>query len=144
VHDSGWIIGTVEGAGSDQLWETTFQVETTGLGITKASEEGAVGRALADLSEMLSIKSRAIQQVIEALLLGCLSKRLVLGSEKTEVVCLALCPLQGLMSRKVGTLVGEHSGEHLAGALLDERAVVSCGGVGVEGRVDVPSDTGLS
>ena len=71
------------------------------------------------------------------MLLSGAGQGLVLGGEDAEVLAVALCPLEDLVRGEVRTLVGEHAGEHLAGALLGDRAVVSCGGIRVEARVDV-------
>ncbi len=48
---------------------------------------------------------------------GGASQGFVLGGEDTEVLGVALCPLEGLVRGKVGGRVGEHTGEHLARAL---------------------------
>ena len=62
---------------------------------------------------------------------------LVLCGKDIEVLGLALCPLKGLVRGEVRTLIGEHAGEHLARVLGRDRAVVSCRGIWVEGRVDI-------
>ena len=59
------------------------------------------------------------------MLLSGAGQGLVLGREDTEVLDVELCPFERLVRGKVRTLVGEHAGEHLVRALLDERAVMS-------------------
>ena len=83
----------------------------------KRGEQRAVGGALADLLEAIRTESRAIEQLVPALLLSGAGQGLVLGGEDAEVLCLALGSLEGFVRGEVRALVGEHAGEHLAGAL---------------------------
>jgi hypothetical protein len=111
--NGGDIGGISKGLAGDELWQSSFNVETAGFGLTQSREERTSGRTGRHGGQVGIGGARAIEEGIPALRL-CLSRQCqVLDGESLHAPCLMLQETVHVMSRHLGTFITQHCDEAL-------------------------------